>query len=86
MSLKRFRGRTALLVLVTKMFSPTALVVGIFREIVHFKLMHSYLAKILNSSAFSMALSIWILSGFFASFPATIEKWLLGELTEGSVR
>lgn len=78
----RFRGRTAflLLVLVTQMFSPTALVVGIFREVVAFKLVDTYIALIVIYAAFNMAFSIWILSGFFASIPADIEEaaWIDG--------
>ena len=77
-----FRGRTAflLLVLVTQMFSPTALVVGIFREVVAFKLVDTYFALIIIYAAFNMAFSIWILSGFFASIPADIEEaaWIDG--------
>lgn len=71
-----FRGKTffLFLVLTTQMFSPTALVVGIFREIVKFKLVDTYLALILIYSAFNMAFSIWILSSFFKSIPTEIEE------------
>ncbi len=78
----KFRGRTLflLLVLVTQMFSPTALVIGIFREIVKFHLVDTYLALILVYAAFNMAFSIWILSSFFASIPVEIEEaaWIDG--------
>jgi multiple sugar transport system permease protein len=71
-----FRGKKLFLflVLTTQMFSPTALVVGIFREIVKFRLVDTYLALILIYSAFNMAFSIWILSSFFKSIPAEIEE------------
>jgi len=71
-----FRGKTffLFLVLTTQMFSPTALVVGIFREIVKFKLVDTYLALVLIYSAFNLAFSIWILSSFFKSIPAEIEE------------
>jgi multiple sugar transport system permease protein len=71
-----FRGKKSflLLVLVTQMFAPTALVVGIFREIVKFNLVDTYLALILIYSAFNLAFSIWILSSFFASIPREIEE------------
>jgi multiple sugar transport system permease protein len=71
-----FRGRTAfmLLVLITQMFSPTALVIGIYREIVKFHLVDTYLALILINAAFNMAFSIWILSAFFKSIPLEIEE------------
>lgn len=77
-----FRGKKLflLLVLVTQMFAPTALVVGIFREIVAFKLVDTYLALILVYAAFNMAFSIWILSSFFASIPKEVEEaaWIDG--------
>ena len=77
-----FRGKKAflLLVLVTQMFAPTALVVGIFREIVAFKLVDTYLALILIYAAFNMAFSIWILSSFFTSIPKEVEEaaWIDG--------
>ncbi|MGI9198367.1 MAG: carbohydrate ABC transporter permease [Candidatus Nanopelagicaceae bacterium] len=71
-----FKGKTffLFLVLVTQMFSPTALVIGIFREIVKFNLVDTYLALILIYSAFNMAFSIWILSSFFRSIPTEIEE------------
>lgn len=77
-----FRGKRLflLLVLVTQMFAPTALVVGIFREIVKFGLVDTYLALILIYAAFNMAFSIWILSSFFSSIPKEIEEaaWIDG--------
>ena len=77
-----FRGKKLflLLVLVTQMFAPTALVVGIFREIVKFGLVDTYLALILIYAAFNMAFSIWILSSFFSSIPKEIEEaaWIDG--------
>lgn len=71
-----FRGKNLflMLVLVTQMFAPTALVVGIFREIVKFKLVDTYLALILIYAAFNLAFSIWILSSFFKSIPIEIEE------------
>jgi multiple sugar transport system permease protein len=56
------------------MFSPTSLVVGIFREIVKFNLVDTYLSLILIYSAFNLAFSIWILSSFFKSIPLEIEE------------
>ncbi|MEI6648400.1 MAG: carbohydrate ABC transporter permease [Actinomycetes bacterium] len=86
----KFRGRTAflLLVLITQMFSPTALVVGIFREIVKFHLVDTYLALILIYGAFNMAFSIWILSSFFKSIPVEIEEaaWIDGATRFGTLR
>jgi multiple sugar transport system permease protein len=72
----RFPGRTAflLLVLVTQMFSPTALVVGIYREWFNFSLVNTYAALILTNAAFNLAFSVWILQAFFAGIPREIEE------------
>src|SRR5262249_61930292 len=58
----RFRGSTAFLflVLVTQMFSPTALVVGLYREFFELDWTNTYAALILSNSAFSLAFAIWI--------------------------
>ena len=78
----KFRLRTPflLLVLVTQMFSPTSLVIGIFREVIKFHLVNTWMALILVYAAFNMAFSIWILSSFFASIPIEIEEaaWIDG--------
>ena len=71
----RFRGRVAflLLVLVTQMLSPVALVVGIYREVVTLGLVNTYLSLVLVNAAFNLAFAIWIMAGFFASIPSEIE-------------
>lgn len=78
----KFRGRTSflLLVLITQMFSPTSLIIGIFREVIKFHLVNTWMALILVYAAFNMAFSIWILSSFFASIPLEIEEaaWIDG--------
>jgi multiple sugar transport system permease protein len=72
----RFPGRTTflLLVLVTQMFSPTALVVGLYREFFELELINTYTALILTNAAFNLAFAIWILRAFFASIPREIEE------------
>jgi multiple sugar transport system permease protein len=72
----RFPGRIAFLflVLVTQMFSPTSLVVGLYREFFQFSLVNTYLSIILTNAAFNMAFAIWILHGFFASIPKEVEE------------
>lgn len=72
----RFPGRMAFLflVLVTQMFSPTSLVVGIYREFFELNLVNTYLAIILTNSAFNLAFAIWILHGFFSSIPREVEE------------
>jgi multiple sugar transport system permease protein len=72
----RFRGRSAFLflVLVTQMFSPTALVVGLYREFFELRLVNTYAALILTNAAFNLAFAVWILRAFFASIPREIEE------------
>ncbi|MGA2828768.1 MAG: carbohydrate ABC transporter permease, partial [Streptosporangiaceae bacterium] len=71
-----FRGKRAFLytVLVTQMFAPVALVIGIFREVNLVNgAVNSYWAIILIDSAFNLAFSVWILNGYLASIPKEIE-------------
>jgi multiple sugar transport system permease protein len=71
-----FRGKRAFLytVLVTQMFAPVALVIGIFREVNLVNgAVNSYWAIIAVDSAFNLAFSIWILNGYLASIPKEIE-------------
>ena len=72
----RFTGRGAFLflVLVTQMFAPTALVVGLYREFFELGLISTYTALILVNAAFNLAFAIWILRAFFASIPREIEE------------
>jgi multiple sugar transport system permease protein len=72
----RFPGRIAFLflVLVTQMFSPTSLVVGLYREFFELDLVNTYAAIILTNSAFNLAFAIWILHGFFSSIPKEVEE------------
>jgi len=72
----QFRGRTIflLIVLMTQMFSPTALVVGLYREFFELNLVNTYLSLILTNTAFNLAFAIWILQGFFASIPVDVEE------------
>ncbi|GAA2455095.1 carbohydrate ABC transporter permease [Actinomadura vinacea] len=79
---RRFRGRGAflLLVLVTQMFAPTALLIGIYREMVVVDLTDTYAALILVNAAFNLPFSIWILHAYFSSIPRELEEaaWLDG--------
>ncbi|PYM14510.1 MAG: sugar ABC transporter permease [Candidatus Rokuibacteriota bacterium] len=72
----RFPGRAAFLflVLVTQMFAPTTLVVGLYREFFELSLVNTYTALILTNAAFNLAFAIWILRAFFASIPRELEE------------
>jgi multiple sugar transport system permease protein len=83
----RFRGRNLFLylILVTQMFAPVALVVGLYREYalvdnffanlgLGLRATSSFWAIILVYSAFNLAFAVWILSGYFRSIPKEIEE------------
>ncbi|MFF0160507.1 carbohydrate ABC transporter permease [Streptomyces sp. NPDC005263] len=78
----RFRGRGAflILVLVTQMFAPTALLVGIYREMVSLNLTDTAEGLILVNAAFNLPFCVWILNAYFASIPKELEEaaWLDG--------
>ena len=73
---QRFRGRSAFLalVLVTQMLSPTALVVGLYREFFALGLIDTYASLILTNAAFNLAFAVWILRAAFAAIPREIEE------------
>ncbi|RAG85502.1 carbohydrate ABC transporter permease [Streptacidiphilus pinicola] len=72
----RFRGRKVflLLVLVTQMFQPTALQVGLAREFTSLGMMDSDLTLIVANAAFNLAFAVWILSAYISSIPAELEE------------
>jgi multiple sugar transport system permease protein len=71
-----FRGRMLFLglVVVTQMFAPTSLVVGIYREFYDLGLVNTYTALILTDAAFNIAFALWILQGFFGAIPKDVEE------------
>lgn len=73
---QRFRGRGAfmLLVLVTQMFQPTAMLVGLYREFLNFGMMDSVVALILVNAGFNMAFAVWILNAYVSAIPAELEE------------
>lgn len=85
----RFFGRNIFLyaVIATQIFAPIVLLVGLFREMRWFGLMDSLWALILINGAFFQAFAIWILSGYFASIPYTLEEaaWIDGSTRLGAV-
>jgi multiple sugar transport system permease protein len=73
---RRFRGRALflLLVLVTQMFQPAAMLVGIQREFLSFNLPSPVFSLILVNSGFNLAFAVWILNAYFSSIPAELEE------------
>jgi multiple sugar transport system permease protein len=79
----RGRGLFLALVLITQMFSPIALVIGLYREFLQMGLVDSYVALILTNAAFNLAFTIWILNAFFRSIPVEIEQ---AAMVDGATR
>lgn len=86
----RFSGRRIYLyaIIATQIFSPIVLLVGLFREMRWFGLLDSLWALVLINGAFFQAFAIWILSGYFASIPYSLEEaaWIDGCTRLGAVR
>lgn len=78
----KFPGRRAFrqLLLVTQMFSPAILIIGLFRFMSTIDLTDTLLSLILTYSALSVAFSTWFLEGYFRSIPEEIEEaaWVDG--------
>jgi multiple sugar transport system permease protein len=78
----QYRGRLLflLLVLITQMFAPTALVIGIYREFVAIgdifpsAGVNTYLSLIIVNAAFNLAFSTWIMVAYFSTIPVELEE------------
>jgi len=73
---RKFRGRGVflVLVLVTQMFQPTAMIVGIYREFLQFSMLNSVWSLILVNAGFNLAFAVWILNAYFGAIPKEIEE------------
>lgn len=73
---RRFFGRSAflLLVLITQMFQPTAMLVGLYREFLSLDLLDSVTSLILVNAGFNLAFAVWILNAYIASIPVELEE------------
>ena len=60
--------------LVTQMFSPVVLVIGLFRFMSRAHLVDTSASLIITYAALSLAFSVWFLSGYFESIPIEIEE------------
>jgi multiple sugar transport system permease protein len=77
-----FRGRRLfmILVLITQMFSPIALLIGLYREFLQVGLVDNYWALVITNAAFNLAFTIWILNAYFKNIPVELEQaaWMDG--------
>ncbi len=72
----RFKGRVVflLVVLMTQMIAPLAVLIGIYREFRIFGLIDNWGSLILANAGFNLAFAVWILVGFFSSIPEELEE------------
>ncbi len=76
MSRMRFKGKTFFLglVIMSQMFAPVVLLVGIYRLMTALKLVNSLIGLILLNAAFNQAFTIWLLRGTFLSISPEMEQ------------
>lgn len=68
------KGTFRQLLLVTQMFSPVVLVIGLFRFMSRVQLVDTSASLIITYAALSLAFSVWFLAGYFESVPVEIEE------------
>lgn len=76
LSRMKFKGKAFFMgaVIMSQMFSPVVLLVGIYRMMVNMGLNNSIFGLILLNAAFNQAFVIWLLRGTFASISAEMEQ------------
>ncbi|MBR2928098.1 MAG: carbohydrate ABC transporter permease [Oscillospiraceae bacterium] len=72
----KFKGQTAFLgfIIVSQMFAPVVLLIGIYKVMMSFGLTNNLLGLILINAAFNQAFTIWLLRGTFISISAEMEQ------------
>ena len=72
----KFKGQTAFLgfIIVSQMFAPVVLLIGIYKVLFNMGLTDSRLGLILINAAFNQAFTIWLLRGTFMSISAEMEQ------------
>ncbi|MBQ7895458.1 MAG: carbohydrate ABC transporter permease [Oscillospiraceae bacterium] len=72
----KFKGQTAFLgfVIVSQMFAPVVLIIGIYKVIKFLHLTNTLLGLIFINAAFNQAFTIWLLRGTFMSISAEMEQ------------
>lgn len=72
----QFKGQTAFLgfIIVSQMFAPVVLLIGIYKVMQILHLTNSLLGLIFINAAFNQAFTIWLLRGTFMSISAEMEQ------------
>jgi len=77
-SLARFRyaGRQPymLFLLVTQMFPAVVVILGLFRLVASYGMVNNLAVVAVAAASFTMAFSIWLLTGYFSAIPPEIEE------------
>lgn len=76
LSRMKFKGQTAFLgfIIVSQMFAPVVLLIGIYSVMMRLGLTDSLLGLILINAAFNQAFTVWLLRGTFMSISAEMEQ------------
>ena len=76
MSRMQFKGKSVFLglVIMSQMFAPVVLLVGIYKLMTTMHLVNSLLGLILLNAAFNQAFAIWLLRGTFLSISSEMEQ------------
>ena len=76
LSRMKFKGQTAFLafVIVSQMFAPVVLLIGIYKVMMTLHLTNSILGLIFINAAFNQAFAIWLLRGTFLSISPEMEQ------------
>ncbi len=76
LSRMKFKGQTAFLgfIIVSQMFAPVVLLIGIYRVISSMNLTDNIIGLIFINAAFNQAFTIWLLRGTFMSISAEMEQ------------
>jgi len=72
----RFPGKHLFrqVLLVTQMFSPVVLIIGLFRFMSRVHLIDTDTSLVITYAALTLAFSVWFLAGYFESIPMEIEE------------
>lgn len=72
----KFKGNNVILfiVLLTQMFSPLIIIIGMFQMMLSFNLINSRMGLILSNAAIALPMAIWLLNGYLKGIPTDIEQ------------
>ena len=76
LSRMKFKGQTAFLglVIVSQMFAPVVLLIGIYKVLSIFHMTNSLFGLIFINAAFNQAFTVWLLRGTFLTISAEMEQ------------